>query len=276
MSDELAGRMKRYEARETERKLLPRSYFVARIDGRCFSRFTADMARPYDVAMFEAMDATARYLVEETHALVGYTQSDEINLVFGPHDEPMFGGRVFKLTSVLAGMASARFTVQAMRHWPERAIRMPPAFDCRVFEVPSREEAVNVLIWRELDATKNAVSMAARSKFSPSKMFGQSSAQLQEMLFQEHGINFATYPWRFKRGAYFRRVVFEKELDAETLAKIPEMHRPTAPVTRSEVREMYLPPILKVENRVETLLDGAKPIHVAPKLRADGSPECGR
>jgi tRNA(His) 5'-end guanylyltransferase len=51
---------------------------------------------------------------------------------------------------------------------------------------------------------------------------------MQEMLFQEEGINFNDYPARFKRGAYVQRRTFEKELDANRLAAIPEGKRPAA------------------------------------------------
>jgi len=242
-------------------------------------------------------------------AKVGYTQSDEINIILdpaglpGPHqvanaieraldaaaeasDEPlsypeaigavasirdtlpeapidfMFDGRYSKLTSVFAGMASARFLLEAIRHWPERVAKQLPVFDCRVFQVPSREEAVNTLLWRELDAVKNSISMAARAHFSHKRLHGLSGAQMQELLFQEAGINFNNYPPRFKRGAYVQRRTVERALSPAELARIPAQHRPTAPVKRSEIVRLDLPPLLKITNRVEVLLDGADPIPV--------------
>lgn len=259
MIDNLGDRMKRYEKRETGRTLLPRTFYGVRLDGRNFTRFTRHMKRPYDTQMFDAMDTTTKYLIAETHALVGYTQSDEINLVYSDHDEALFGGRLFKLTSVLAGMCSARFTVKALDLWPELTRLIPPAFDCRVFELPDQHEAVNMLIWRELDATKNAVSMAASAKFSPTELYKINGNEMQEMLFQRYGINFNDYPERFKRGAYYARVAYNVELDAATLADIPEQYRPQGEVERTTIRQLILPPILKVKNRVQVLLQGAEP-----------------
>src|ERR1700761_6891397 len=81
--DDFGDRMKQvYEAPETERRFLPMLPIYARLDGRSFSRLTKDMARPYDVRMSDAMVDTTKYLVGETHALIGYTQSDEISLVW--------------------------------------------------------------------------------------------------------------------------------------------------------------------------------------------------
>jgi tRNA(His) 5'-end guanylyltransferase len=174
--------------------------------------------------------------------------------------EFMFGGRLFKLTSVIAAMATARFLTGAVRLWPDRCARQLPLFDCRVFEVPSREEAVNVLLWREADATKNAVSMAARAHFPHSRLQGKSGSQMREMLMLEHGVNFDDYPARFKRGAYVQRRTVARELDASVLSGIPEGRRPSGPVFRNETVVLDMPPLRQVPNRVEVLLDGAEPV----------------
>lgn len=171
----------------------------------------------------------------------------------------LFGGRFQKLCSVIAGLATARFVKDAVRLWPDRCARQLPVFDARVFEVPNRDEAVAALVWRELDATKNAVSMAARAHFPHSRLHGKSSSQMQEMLFQEHGVNFNDYPARFKRGVYLQRRTVDRELAPERLARIPEGKRPTGPIVRTEVICLDLPPITRVANRVEVLLDGLPP-----------------
>ena len=113
MLDELGDRMKAYEAHETGRRFMPLLPVYARIDGRCFSAFTRTFPRPYSEAFALAMLATTEYLVAETHARIGYTQSDEISLVWLQprcHAELFFAGKVQKMTSVLASMATARFT----------------------------------------------------------------------------------------------------------------------------------------------------------------------
>lgn len=74
----LGQRMKGYEKRETEMEFLPLLPVYARIDGRSFHTFTRGMKRPYDENLSRAMIETTKYLVEHTHAKVGYTQSDEI------------------------------------------------------------------------------------------------------------------------------------------------------------------------------------------------------
>jgi tRNA(His) 5'-end guanylyltransferase len=74
--------MKEYESAEAGRRLLPLLPVCARIDGNGFSRFTQHLARPFDARLSRLMVDTTRALVEETQALAGYTQSDEISLLW--------------------------------------------------------------------------------------------------------------------------------------------------------------------------------------------------
>ncbi|MBO0766333.1 MAG: hypothetical protein J2P50_17325, partial [Hyphomicrobiaceae bacterium] len=92
--DDHGDRIKVYEA-ASEFKLDVRLPIYARIDGRAFSRFTRGMQRPFDRNLSTAMIATAAGLIERTQARIGYTQSDEISLVFladAPHSDMLLGG----------------------------------------------------------------------------------------------------------------------------------------------------------------------------------------
>jgi tRNA(His) guanylyltransferase len=213
------------------------------------------------------MVETTRYLVEATHARIGYTQSDEISLVWLVEDksEPLFGGKVQKTVSLLAGMATAAFT-RAILTGPhaDRADRLPH-FDARAFILPNKAEACNALLWRELDATKNAVTMAASAYYSHKALQGKNSAEKQEMLFAK-GVNFNDYPAFFKRGTFLRRVTRERTLTADELAAIPEAHRPDAGATflRSSVETVEMPRFGSVTNREAVVFDGAEPETAQP------------
>lgn len=266
MHDALGDRMKGYEARETGRRFLPMLPVVARIDGRCFSNFTRGMDRPFDATFTSVMQWTAARLVEETGALAGYTQSDEISLLWyreNPASQIFFDGKVFKMTSVLSSLTTSIFIREGIVHWPERFNANPVAFDARVFQVPTKDEAANAFLWRELDATKNAVHMVARSRFSHKQLHGKSSAQMQEMLWQDAGVNFNDFEDRFKRGTFYTRRTVCRPLDAETLAKIPEQHRPTGPIERSVVERIDMPKFSTITNRVGVLFDGEEPVTAA-------------
>ena len=79
MQDNLDERMKMYEDIETKRILIPNLPICIRIDGRGFSKYTKGMNRPFDKNFTDSMIETMKFLIEETDAIIGYTQSDEIS-----------------------------------------------------------------------------------------------------------------------------------------------------------------------------------------------------
>ena len=109
MSDKtpLGDRMKDYEKRETARRPLPMLPVCVRLDGKRFSRWTKGLERPYDPRLSALMVDTTRHLLDETSAVIGYTQSDEISLVLwsdDPKRQLFLDGRLQKLVSILASI----------------------------------------------------------------------------------------------------------------------------------------------------------------------------
>ena len=258
--DTLGDKLKAIEAVEAGRKAMKGIPVLARLDGRSFHSWTRGLRRPYDDLLSSLMIKTTKHLVEETHALVGYTQSDEISLCWhvDAHglQEFMFDGKFQKLTSVLASIATAYFNVEGLKHFsPPRGLA---TFDCRVWQVPDLRTAYLNFLWRELDATKNAISMAAGAYYSHKELHGKTSSERQELLFQK-GVNFNDYPAFFKRGTYVQRKDVWKELTADELARIPRERWPTGQVLRSEVLELGLPPLATLANPVEVLFKGEEP-----------------
>lgn len=266
--DEFGNRMKGYEAVETSRTLPPQLPFYARIDGRAFSNFTRSMQRPFDPRMTAAMIAVAKQLVEATGARIGYVQSDEISLVWlsnTPESEPLFGGKLHKLTSVLASLAAASFQHE-LRHSfdsevADQLCAMLPHFDARVFSLPNKVEAANAILWRTLDARKNALCMATRSVYPAKAMHGADQSTMLRML-ADKGIDFEAFPDSFRFGTWLRRVWFDRAFSDEQRAAIPRKHWPPvgAVVSRSEVCVVEMPEFAALKNRVEVIFDEADPI----------------
>lgn len=252
--DALGDRMKVYE-RATAQRLDPAMPIIARIDGRAFSKFTRRYAKPFDLELSAAMRETCAYLVRETHAKIGYVQSDEISLVWQaePGGSMFFDGKVLKMASVLASMAAVYF-FDCLK--PNGL----PAFDCRVWQLPDRTEAANTILWRAMDARKNAVSSACRSMFSAKAMHGKRRSDMIAMM-AENGIDFdAAYTAEDRHGAFYRRVSGMVEIGADELAKIPERHRPkNAMVTRSWVEQLPMPFFGNVTNREDVIFYAAAP-----------------
>ncbi len=261
--DPFGDRMKVYEQAEAGRRALPLLPLLVRLDGRSFSKWTRGLDRPFDAGLSRAMVETTKFLVEESKALLGYTQSDEMTLLLHADrydSEVFFDGKLQKLVSVLASLAAAKFNALVPTLVPKKTGALA-AFDCRAWTVPNEDEAANAFLWREADATKNSVAMAAQSLFSHRELDRKSLSDMQEMLFRR-GVNWNDYPDAFKRGTFVRRRTFERELEPEVLAKVPEAKRPPpgTKVKRSEVVEVPMPPFRRVTNRVGFVFRDEAPV----------------
>lgn len=271
--DILGNRMKGYESSETGRRLIPRLPAIARLDGVGFSKFTKYMARPYDMNMSNAMVELTKFLVSETNAKIGYTQSDEITLVWyadTPIQQIYNDGKIQKMCSKLAGMASAKFIeiCNTNEHMRKHVEARMPFFDARVWIVPSKEEAANTVLWRELDATKNSIQMAAYTVFEHGELNRKNTKVMRNMLW-EKGIDWNDYPAFFKRGTYIQRKKVKKKLTAAEIAAIPETYRErmeNVEVERSEYKVLDMPIFSKVSNRAGVIFDGEEPclLSIAP------------
>jgi tRNA(His) guanylyltransferase len=267
---DLGDRIKSYENLEAGRRLLPLLPIVARMDGRNFHTFTKDLQRPYDERFSRLMVEVTTQLVRETNARVGYTQSDEISLILysESHDAQVyFDGRIHKMVSQLAAQTSAIFNFLLPNYLPEKAaarhVERLPTFDARLFTVPNLAEATNAILWREQDATKNSISMAARAYYSHNELLNKSGSEMQEMLFLK-GVNWNNYPDFFKRGSYVQRKIVKQKFTVEELDALPPKHNarqdPNLEFERVEISLALLPPLAKVMNRERVLFYAEAPL----------------
>lgn len=252
MKDNFGDRMKSYES---DHRFMPQLPVVARIDGKRFSKWTKGLRRPYDEDMSFLMGRVTMELVRETHACIGYTQSDEITLIFHADvgSSYFLDGREQKMVSILASLTTGYFNNYRPHYLPHHTGYGPAIFDARVFAVPNKTEAVNALVWREQDAAKNAISMAARSVYSHKELHGKTGNEMQEMLF-EKGINFNDYPSFFKRGSYFARRNFEMKLEPKEGIDMPET------VSRSRVVGLLIPKLTTISNRTAMVFEKEDPL----------------
>ncbi len=253
-----------YEQHESDRRFLSLLPIIARMDGKCFHSFTSGLKRPYDSRLSDLMVETTKYLVGETDACIGYTQSDEISLVFYSDDiksQVFFDRRIAKMNSVLAALATAKFNQLLPKFIPDKQSELP-VFDCRAWTVPTKEEAVNALIWREVDAKRNSISMAAQTYYSHDQLMHKSESEMQEMLFQKD-INWNDYPAFFKRGVYVQRIKVKRRFNSEAIDKLPPKHEarlnPDLEVKRTEIVVLDMPPLTRLVNRIGVVFDGERP-----------------
>lgn len=183
----LEDRMKDYEGVYTQ-YLNKKSFYILRVDGKAFHTYTKKFkdqiteAYPFSSLIAEAMDKTTEALFKEVQSsLLAYTQSDEISILFtdtmSENAEIWFGGKVQKIASVAASIATATFNSVIASNNPE--LSTPPAlFDARVFEIPGNFEIPNYFLWRAKDAIRNSLQSYARVHFSHAEMKGMSCDEM--------------------------------------------------------------------------------------------------
>jgi len=217
----LGERMKKYE--HENRVYLDDSLpIIVRLDGKAFHTFTKGFERPFDGVLQKTMQLVMKELCEEMQgAMFGYTQSDEITIVLyhrNPRSHLWFNGNIQKIVSVSASLATLYFNkyfkaiVEALeesgcgtldpklyetyKRKYDKAI-----FDSRAFNVPTKEEVLNCLIWRQLDAMKNSVQMVAQNVFSHKSLQGMHGGEIQKRLKEEKDIHWDKYRIPDQRGA---------------------------------------------------------------------------
>lgn len=225
--DSLGDRMKENYENRAKTYLVRRMPVIIRLDGKAFHTFTKGLKKPYDEIFHNTMNETMKYLCENIQGCkLGYTQSDEITLLLTDYDtlttDAWFDYSVQKMCSVAASMATMAFNkflayeYEELNRWVSECdnhtredeeymytvydkMVKGAMFDARCFNIP-KEEVTNCFIWRQQDATRNAIQMLGQCNFSHKELHGKSCNDIQDMLMLEKGINFNDMPTEFKRG----------------------------------------------------------------------------
>ena len=230
--DDLDLKMRVFETSH-DHCVLPGLYMVARLDGRSFTRLTKDVHQfeaPFDVRFRDFMLETTEHLMSACgfNVTYGYTESDEISLLFDMN-EVGFQRKLRKLNSILAGEASAKFSL---------LLGSIGCFDCRISQLPTADLVVDYFRWRNEDAHRNALnahcywSMRKQGKSigeATSALVGQSVADKNELLFRQ-GINFNDLPLWQKRGCgiywkYFDHPAKNLKTGEDVVARRRRLHR---------------------------------------------------
>ena len=235
--DDFDTQMRIYET-SIDQYILPDMFLVARLDGRTFTRLTREICHfeaPFDEKFRDYMTATVMHLMNCGFSIAyGYTESDEISLLFAVNDNT-FGRKVRKINSILAGEASAAFSL---------AIGIPCVFDCRAVPLPNIVRVKDYFLWRQEDAHRNSLNSYCywnlrKNGWSKNKatreLEGKSVAKKNELLF-EMGVNYDKVPVWQKRGVgvYYKNAI---------KAGYDPIKRTTVDVVRHELTIDYNLPI---------------------------------
>lgn len=233
--DSLGDRMKEYESRN-QYYLQKRTPVCIRVDMRAGHTFTRGFARPFDEVFGNAMVRTMEYCAKNIgNCVFAYCQSDEITFILVDYakleTDAWFDYRTDKLCSISASMATMafnRYFDEWFNNWiiandmeprgkgwnDEELVKRFKAydtaqekgamFDARCFNIP-KEEATNLVYWRQLDTTRNSIQMVGQANFSHGELQGCSCNVIQDMLHEQRGINWNDFPTRWKRGVAWTR-----------------------------------------------------------------------
>ena len=210
--DDFDKEMRVYEE-SLDQYILPDLYIAARLDGRSFTRLTKEVCKfeaPFDIRFRDLMIDTVKALMNAGFRIIyGYTESDEISLLFHPEDNT-FGRKVRKINTTLAGEASAVFSL---------ALGRIATFDCRVVPLPNTGRVADYFLWRQEDSHRNSLNAhcywalrreGVSARKATSMLSGMSVPDKNELLFSK-GINYNDLPAWQKRGVGVVFADVEKE-----------------------------------------------------------------
>lgn len=245
MYDKLGDKIKLYEIasyRQPER--LP---IVARLDGKNFSKLTSGgrAEKPFDKDLSFIFDEVAKDLIAEFNADWVYTQSDEITLCwyYREGSELPFGGKIQKLTSILASYCTLRFTNNQIGYFKD--IRWANGlFDCRAFYVPSIEDAIHCLLWRESDCRRNSIQVCGQHYLGKKTILGLNNDEVLSAL-REVGFDWNSLDVRYRWGYLLHKRVEMRKFTPTELSLLPEKHdarsNPDLEYKRVVIKEVSLP-----------------------------------
>jgi tRNA(His) 5'-end guanylyltransferase len=206
-------------------KVLPNTWIVIRVDGKGFSKLTANMEKPFSPIFSSFMEITTTELVDEFNAIYGYSESDEISILL-PLTFDSFDRKVEKLVSISAGIASATFT---------KASALYGVFDSRIIVLPSVEKVVDYFRWRQNDATRCALNgycywtARQQDKMTVSKatsLFNNVNVAFKNEFLFQHGINFNDLPlWRRRGFGLYKEEYLKKGYNPKEKIEVEVMRR---------------------------------------------------
>ena len=211
--DDLDKIMRTYEE-SLDQYIEPEKFIIARLDGRSFTKLTketCDFKRPFDEKFRNLMVGTVMHLMKDCgfNIVRGFTESDEISLLLAS-DSTQFNRKVRKLNSILAGEASAYFSLQ---------LGIPACFDCRVIPLPDQERVDDYFSWRQEDANRNALNSwcywTLREKgynaADAQSLIKGKSIETKKRLLKQYEIDFDSLPQWQRKGVNVTWVEVEKE-----------------------------------------------------------------
>ncbi|GAA99049.1 uncharacterized protein L969DRAFT_20282 [Mixia osmundae IAM 14324] len=226
---------------ERDDTLLPSTYLVVRIDGKGFHKFSKrhNFTKPNDLAALRLMNHSARNLMMSDAGqtiVAAFGQSDEYSFVLS-RSTTLFLRRESKIVTTFVSMFTSYYVRLWSSYFPQSPLEEQddaPSFDGRVVQYPLRSEVIDYLNWRQVDTHINnlynttfwaLVQQGGKSpKEAHAALQGTVSADKNETLFTQFGINYSKVDPIFRKGTLLLRTSMTTESASVTSGPIVTVH----------------------------------------------------
>lgn len=163
---------------ESTDSLLPNTWIVIRLDGKCFHKFSDDhnFSKPNDLRALNLMNYAAYIVMKEFNdILIGFGQSDEYSFIF-KKETTLYKRRAAKLLTTINSKFSSSYVFYWNKFFGEDELKYPPTFDGRIILYPSEQNLIDYLKWRQADVHINNLynttfwTLVLKGKLSPSQV----------------------------------------------------------------------------------------------------------
>jgi tRNA(His) guanylyltransferase len=191
-------------------KIIRKIPVVININGRSFSKVTSMIQKPYSADFMNVMCATAIKVSHEIDgAIFTFGFGDDITVITRndqSHETmPWFQNETQKVASAASSIATLEFNKAAAA--VDLQLRGEPTFTANVFAVPNMQEAVNVIIAKQQLSIQSSLHFATYHELfqkygseAEEMLQGRTIDEKNEILTDECGIDFSSYPLPFRNG----------------------------------------------------------------------------
>lgn len=205
----------------TDYKLMPNCYIMVMIDGKNFSKLVKNkFNKPFDDWFISTMDKTAVHLCKEVQNCVcAFVQSDEISLIIKDNTltSSPFDGRLCKLQSVIPSIATAFFNKELIRRNLiagmniDDITNMPDyCFDCKAWTVPSINDAMAWILYRQIDCIRNSKQQFAQTYMTHKSLLNKDTDMQVALCLETTGNDWNAIENNKKYGRLFYKLPVKK------------------------------------------------------------------
>ncbi|GAW79369.1 hypothetical protein, conserved [Plasmodium gonderi] len=202
---------------EEEKRILLNCYFIVRIDGSDFKKFTKThvYTKPNDIRGLNLMNSCAKKVMNKFDEIdLAYGHSDEYSFLFRKKAK-IWNRRYDKILTNVVSYFTSSFIYQWKFFFSEQELVYPPCFDARIIIFPTEKETKDYFSWRQVDCHINTqynecfwnlIQKANYSKDEAYKfLLTTQKKEKNELLFSRFGINYNDLPEIFRRGSIIIR-----------------------------------------------------------------------